>query len=81
MPHPKARTWTLATLDRTRGYRLWFDPMSDRWEVAFADGDTAALTTRATTPDGPDAGPSVGRSRPRGVRPGRRRGDRGDSAA
>jgi hypothetical protein len=85
MPHPKVRTWTLKTLDRNRGYRLWFDRQTFRWEVCLAEGDTVPLTTRATPPSGPDrAGPPHRRSEATraGVRgAGRRRGDLGAGAA
>jgi hypothetical protein len=53
MPHPKIRTWTLSTLDRARGYWLYFDPQTFRWEVASGEAPAAGpLTTRPTTPAG-----------------------------
>jgi hypothetical protein len=83
MPHPKVRTWTLKTLDRSRGYRLWFDPQTYRWEVGLAEGDTAPLTTRATPPSGPPRAGATSASEARtGVRGAdRRRGDLDDGAA
>jgi hypothetical protein len=68
MPHPKVRTWTLGTLDRGRGYWLYFDPVAFRWEVAPGEAPAAGpLTTRATVPSGPGAGPRP--SEAGGVRP------------
>jgi hypothetical protein len=61
MPHQRARTWTLGELDRARGYRLWFDPTTDRWEVAYADGDTGL----ADDPGDPAEGGRAGASRRR----------------
>jgi hypothetical protein len=64
MPHPKVRTWTLATLDRSTAYRLWFDPVAYRWEVCPEGGDGAPLRTRD------ESGPPARKAQPRTEGPG-----------
>lgn len=50
MAHPRVRTWTLGTLSRETAYRLWFDPVANRWEVRPEGEASGTLTTRPTTP-------------------------------
>lgn len=46
MASPARRTWTLAGLDRTGVYRLWFDHGARRWEVE-QDGAAGKPVTQA----------------------------------
>jgi len=62
MGSPARRTWTLAGLDRSVRWLLWFDPAARRWEVQATTAGGA----------GPDGGPSPAPQRsaePARVRP------------
>lgn len=45
-PYSRGRTWTFSVLPRDVPYRLWFDPDSNRWEVAQLHGDGGPLRLR-----------------------------------
>ena len=67
MPHPRKRSWSLATLDPELTYRLWLDPVAFRWEVDVVGTASESADARAVAER--RAARTAGASAPRADRP------------